>query len=59
MKCFMSNPCMHPHCNSVDCEKCFFYKPTFIGIRVPRKVGNFLFFVEDLLLKTERRFFKH
>lgn len=59
MKPFMSNPCMHPYCKSVDCKRCFFYKPTFYCIRVPKKVGTFLFGVENFLFRLEKRFFEH
>lgn len=59
MKHFMSNLCMHPYCKRADCEKCFFYKPVFLGVSVPKKVGNFLFRVEDLLFRMEMRFFEH
>jgi hypothetical protein len=59
MKPFMSNPCMHPHCKDVKCEKCFFYQPAFYGIRVPKKVGTFLFGVENFLFRLEKRFFEH
>lgn len=59
MRPFMSNQCMHPYCKRCDCEKCFFFSPKFFGVRVPKKVGNFLFDIEDWLFRMERRFFKH
>ena len=51
MKQFMKNPCMHPYCKNQDCKKCFFYKPMFFNIRVPKIIGNWLFKLEDKLMR--------
>ena len=51
MKQFMKNPCMHPYCKDTDCGKCFFYKPMFLNIRVPKIIGNWLFKLEDKLMR--------
>jgi hypothetical protein len=50
---------MHPYCKEEDCKKCFFYRPVFLGFPVPKKLGNFLFSVEDLFFRMERGFFKN
>lgn len=46
MKPFMSKNCGHPHCRSVNCDKCYFYRPAAFGIRVPRWLGNLLYKLE-------------
>ena len=52
---FMSNPCMHPYCKDTKCEKCFFYKPKFLGITVPKFLGNILFKLEEVLNYGSRK----
>ena len=42
---------MHPYCKEINCEKCFFYKPMFFNIKVPKKIGNLLFKLEDKLMR--------
>lgn len=51
MKHFMSNSCMHPYCKEEDCKKCFFYKPMFFNIRVPKIIGDILFKLEEKLMR--------
>ena len=51
IKPFMTNACYHPYCKSVNCEKCFFYNPKFLGVRVPRFIGNLLFKLEEKICK--------
>ncbi len=46
----MSNNCNHPNCKDGNCEHCIFYKPKFLGIRVPKIVGNWLYRLEMWLL---------
>lgn len=52
-KIFMSNPCGYGNCMSDECEKCPHYKPTFFGVRVPRRLGNILFRIEGWLSFNE------
>ena len=40
---FMSNPCGHPHCMYEECSTCPGFKPRFLGIPVPRKLGAKLY----------------
>ena len=51
IKPFMRNPCNHPNCASVSCNKCFFYKPMIFNIRVPKIIGNILFKLEEKLMR--------
>ena len=48
---FMGNQCGYGNCMSAECERCQHYKPTFFGIRVPRRFGNILFRIEYFLCK--------
>ena len=50
---FMGNPCGYGNCLSDECEKCSHYKPTFFGVRVPRRLGNILFKIEGWLSFNE------
>lgn len=49
MKSFMSNPCGCPHCMEWECELCSAFKPRFLGIPVPRKLGEWLYNLEEYL----------
>lgn len=51
IKPFMENNCYHPYCKETDCEKCFFFNPKFLGIRVPKFLGNILFKLEDKIMR--------
>jgi hypothetical protein len=46
---FMSNPCGYGYCNDWECEKCGHFRPRFFGIPVPRKIGEWLFNLEEYL----------
>lgn len=43
---FMSNTCQHPYCREPDCVHCYFFNPKAFGIPVPRRLGNFLFWLQ-------------
>lgn len=55
MNPFMGNSCMYGYCHRTDCEKCSYYSPTIFGIRVPRWLGNFGFWVEYQIDKHKNK----
>ena len=48
-KHFMSNPCGFGHCMEWECEKCSQFRPHFFGIPVPRRLGAWLYNLEERL----------
>lgn len=53
MKPFMENPCMHPYCQETRCKNCYFFQPKIFGIKVPKFIGAFLFYVEGWIMYLE------
>lgn len=50
MKPFMSNTCGYPYCRDYRCNHCALFKPKFLGIRVPKIIGNWLYDLEAWLM---------
>lgn len=46
---FVSNPCGCGHCMGTECETCELFKPRFLGIPIPRKIGEWLYRLEEWL----------
>jgi len=51
MKPFMSNECYHPHCMRTDCDKCIYYTPKFLGIKVPIWLTKIFYYIENKLTR--------
>lgn len=50
MKPFMGNLCGFGNCLSTSCDKCGHYKPTLLGIKIPRKLASLFFKLEHKLI---------
>lgn len=50
MKPFMGNTCLHPHCKEANCKNCPHFTPRLYGFKVPKWIGNVLFWLEYKLI---------
>ena len=53
MKPFMSNNCKSYNCLSDGCHYCSLYNPAFLGMSVPKTLGNFLYKIEAFLIRIK------
>lgn len=49
MRAFMSNPCGYPNCKIEKCYNCRMFRPKFLGKRVPKIIGKWLYNLETRL----------
>ena len=52
MRNFMGNPCGFGNCMSTECKKCSHYQPTFLGMRIPKKLGNILYKIQNIINRS-------
>lgn len=51
MKAFMGNTSLHPHCKEANCKNCPHFTPRLYGFKVPKWIGNALFWFEYKLIE--------
>lgn len=53
IKPFMKNKCDKGNCKNTKCVDCPRYNPYFFGIKVPKKLANILYAIENWLINYE------
>ena len=46
-KPFVKNLCKIKSCTEWECEECPHFKPKFLGIPIPKKIGKWLYELEE------------